>query len=107
LILYALVLWRILRSAQYGASNFEILFALGLAILFVSHIIINIGMNLGLMPVTGITLPFMSYGGSHLLTSFIGLGILMGLRKNEQSIHKDDMGREFLGIYFFGLFCVQ
>jgi len=98
LILYGLVLWRILRSAQYGASNFEMLFALGLAILFVSHIIINIGMNLGLMPVTGITLPFMSYGGSHLLTSFIGLGILMGLRKNERSIHKDDMGREFLGV---------
>lgn len=98
LILYGLVLWRILRSAQYGASNFEIFFALGLAILFVSHIIINVGMNIGLMPVTGITLPFMSYGGSHLLTSFMGLGILMGLRKNERSIHKDDIGREFLGI---------
>ena len=98
LVLYALVLWRILRTAQYGASNFEILFALGLALMFATHIIINIGMNLGLMPVTGITLPFMSYGGSHLLTSFIGLGMLMGFRKNERSIHKDDMGREFLGI---------
>ncbi len=98
LLLYFLVIWRILRSAKYGASNFEILFALGLAIMFVTHIIINIGMNIGLLPVTGITLPFMSHGGSHLLTSFMALGILMGLRKNERSIHKDDMTKEFLGI---------
>jgi rod shape determining protein RodA len=98
LLLYVLVLWRILRSSQYGASNFEILFGLGMAIMFSTHIIINIGMNIGLLPVTGITLPFMSHGGSHLLTSFMGLGILMGLRKNERSIHKDDMRKEFLGI---------
>lgn len=98
LLLYVLVIWRILRSAQYGASNFEILFSLGLAVMFVAHIIINVGMNIGLLPVTGITLPFMSHGGSHLLTSFVGLGILMGLRKNERAIHKDDMTKEFLGI---------
>lgn len=98
ILLYALLIWRILRSAKYGASNFEILFALGLAIMFVTHIIINIGMNIGLLPVTGITLPFMSHGGSHLLTSFIALGILMGMRKNERSIHKDDMAKEFLGM---------
>jgi len=98
LLLYGLVLWRILRSAQYGASNFEILFALGLATMFAAHIMINIGMNLGLLPVTGITLPFMSHGGSHLLTSFLGLGILMGLRKNERATHKDDTQKEFLGI---------
>lgn len=98
ILLYVLIIWRILRIAQYGASNFEILFALGLSIMFVTHIIINIGMNIGLLPVTGITLPFMSQGGSHLLTSFIGLGILMGFRKNGRSIHKDDMKKEFLGI---------
>lgn len=98
ILLYTLVIWRILRSAKYGASNFEILFALGLAIMFVVHIIINIGMNIGLLPVTGITLPFMSHGGSHVLTAFVALGILMGFRKNERSIHKDDMGKEFLGI---------
>lgn len=98
IFLYALVMWRILRSAKYGASNFEILFALGLAIMFVVHIIINIGMNIGLLPVTGITLPFMSHGGSHILTAFVALGILMGFRKNERSIHKDDMSKEFLGI---------
>jgi cell division protein FtsW (lipid II flippase) len=55
-------------------------------------------MNLGLLPVTGIPLPFMSYGGSHLLTEFAGLGILMGMRKYSRIAHKDDMRNEFLGI---------
>ena len=96
--LFIIVIWRILESAMLGATNFEILFGLGLAILFISHIVINIGMNIGLLPVTGTTLPFMSYGGSHLLTEFVGLGILMGMRRYARTTHKDDSGREFLGI---------
>ncbi|MGH7249649.1 MAG: FtsW/RodA/SpoVE family cell cycle protein, partial [Minisyncoccia bacterium] len=98
LILYMLVIWRILYSASLGDTNFEILFGMGIAIFFISHIVINIGMNLGLLPVTGIPLPFMSYGGSHLLTEFAGLGILMSMRKYERSAHRDDMQNEFLGI---------
>lgn len=98
LVLYALVIWRILYTASLGAGNFEILFGMGIAILFMSHIIINIGMNLGLMPVTGIPLPFMSYGGSHLLTEFAGLGILMSMRKYGRSAHRDDTSNEFLGV---------
>jgi rod shape determining protein RodA len=98
LILYSLVIWRILYSASLGASNFEILFGMGIAIFFMSHILVNIGMNLGLMPVTGIPLPFMSYGGSHLLTEFAGLGILMSMRKYGRSAHRDDMKHEFFGV---------
>lgn len=98
LLLYVLVIWRILASASLGASNFEILFGMGIAIFFMSHILINIGMNLGLMPVTGIPLPFMSYGGSHLLTEFVGLGILMSMRKYARSVNRDDMQNEFLGV---------
>ncbi len=97
-ILFTIVIWRILEIAMLGATNFEILFGLGLAILFISHITINIGMNIGLLPVTGTTLPFMSYGGSHLITEFIGLGILMGMRRYSRPIHKDDSNKEFLGI---------
>ncbi len=97
LLLYSLVIWRVLVSASYGASNFEILFGMGIAILFMSHILVNIGMNLGLLPVTGIPIPFMSYGGSHLLTEFMGLGILMSMRKYGRSVHRDDMKNEFLG----------
>lgn len=98
LLLYVLVIWRILRLSIYGATNFETLFGVGIAIMFMSHIIINIGMNIGLMPVTGITLPFMSYGGSHILMSFIALGILTGMNRYRRTIHRDDMRHEFLGI---------
>ena len=98
LLLYGLVIWRILYSASLGASNFEMLFGMGIAIFFMSHILVNIGMNLGLMPVTGIPLPFMSYGGSHLLAEFMGLGILMSMRKYARSMHRDDAKNEFLGI---------
>jgi rod shape determining protein RodA len=97
IILYSLVIWRILYVASLGASNFEILFGMGIAIFFISHILINIGMNLGLMPVTGIPLPFMSYGGSHILTEFAGLGILMGMKRYSRLIHRDDTKNEFLG----------
>jgi len=98
LFLYILVIWRILYSASFGSSNFEILFGMGIAIFFMSHILINVGMNLGLLPVTGIPLPFMSYGGSHLLTEFAGLGILMSMRKYGRSAHRDDTKNEFLGV---------
>lgn len=97
-VLFGLIIWRILRMALLGTTNFEILFGLGLAIYFISHFIINIGMNIGIMPVTGITLPFMSYGGSHLLTEFIGIGILMGMSQYRRVAHRDDMHNEFLGI---------
>jgi rod shape determining protein RodA len=98
LILYMLVIWRILRLSMYAATNFEMLFGMGFAILIMAHAIVNIGMNIGLMPVTGITLPFMSYGGSNLLMLFAGLGILMGMNKYSRRIHRDDMNQEFLGI---------
>ena len=54
-----------------------------------SHIFIHIGMNIGLLPVTGTTTPFMSYGGSHLIMEFMGLGILMGMSNYSRTIHKD------------------
>ena len=71
---------------------------MGIAIFFMSHILVNVGMNIGLLPVTGITLPFMSYGGSHLLTEFLALGILMSMRGYSRAIHRDDMRHEFVGI---------
>lgn len=97
LLLYALLIWRILYCASIGASNFEILFGIGIAIFFMSHILVNIGMNLGLLPVTGIPLPFMSYGGSHLIAEFAALGILMSMRRYGRSVHRDDTKNEFLG----------
>lgn len=98
LVLLSVIIWRLLNSSIYGSSNFETLFGVGVAILFMSHITIHIGMNLGLLPVTGTTLPFMSYGGSHLITEFIALGIYMGMRRYERPVHRDDIGRELVGV---------
>jgi rod shape determining protein RodA len=98
LLCYGIVIWRILLAASLGATNFEILYALGLAIFLMTQFSVNIGMNMGLLPVTGQTLPFMSYGGSHLLTEFAGLGILMGMRRYERVAHAESMKNEFLGI---------
>ena len=95
--LYLVLIWRILINAFHGSSNFETLFGLGLAILFMSHFIVNIGMNIGLLPVTGVTIPFLSYGGSHLLAEYIGLGILMSMRSSSREYHRDDIQNEFLG----------
>jgi len=96
--LYGVVVWRILLISARGATNFETFFGLGLAIMFMSHIIIHVGMNMGLLPITGTTIPFMSYGGSHLMTEFIGLGILMGMRRHSRAMHRDDMKKEFFGL---------
>lgn len=97
-LFFGIFVWRIIANAYYGASNFEILFGLGLAILFMSHFVVNVGMSLGLMPITGITFPFMSYGGTNLLSSFVGLGILMGMRKYRRDAHKETIKNEFLGL---------
>lgn len=96
--IFGIFIWRIISNAYYGATNFEILFGLGLAILFMSHFFVNVGMSMGLMPVTGITFPFMSYGGTNLLSSFTGLGILMGMRRYRRDAHKDTIKNEFLGL---------
>ncbi len=95
--LFGIVIWRVMKIAIRGATNFETLYGVGLAIFFVSHFVINVGMNIGLLPVTGLTLPFTSYGGSHLLTEFIGLGILMGMRRYSLAFHRDELENEFLG----------
>lgn len=95
---FSILILSILRNGMNGETNFETFFAIGLAIMIISHFAINIGMNIGLMPVTGIPLPFMSYGGSHMLVLFIGMGILMGMRKYRRIAHRNLMKNEFLGI---------
>lgn len=79
--LFGFLVWQLLQSATSAATNFERLFATGVTILFVAHFFIHIGMNIGLLPVTGTTIPFLSYGGSHLLTEFIAIGMVMGMRR--------------------------
>lgn len=95
--LFGIVVWRIILTSMRGATNFEILFGAGVAILIVVHFFINVGMNIQLLPVTGTTLPFLSYGGTHLLTEYTALGILMGMRRYRRIAHKDEVKNEFIG----------
>lgn len=97
-ILYGVIIWRILANSMHGSTNFEMLFGLGVAIMFISHFVIHIGMNIGLLPITGLTLPFMSYGGTNLLISFISLGILMSMKKYANRVRKNISDNEFVGI---------
>ncbi len=79
--LYGVVIFRVLRIALRAETNFERIYGSGVAILFTSHFLVHVGMNIGVMPVTGTTVPFLSYGGSHLITEFLALGVLMGMNK--------------------------
>jgi rod shape determining protein RodA len=98
LALYSILIVRIVKQSYLGATNFEIFFGLGIAIYFMCHIFINIGMNLGLMPITGLTLPFMSYGGSHLLAEFSALGLLSGMNRYGRAVYKDVSKNEVVGL---------
>jgi len=80
--LFGIVIIRTLIISAHGADNFDTLFGAGVAVMFLSNFIVHIGMNIGLLPVTGTTIPFMSYGGSHLVTEYLALGILMGMRRH-------------------------
>ncbi len=79
-LLFFILFFRILKIATESLTNFERLFAAGVCIFFIAHFFIHVGINIGLLPVTGTTIPFLSYGGSHLLTEFIAIGMIMGMR---------------------------
>jgi len=80
--LFGILIIRILLIASHGSDNFDTLFGAGIAVYFTAQFIVHVGMNIGLLPITGTTLPFMSYGGSHLVTEYLALGILMGMRRH-------------------------
>jgi len=79
-IVYGFLVWRVLKIAIESQSNFPRLFASGFAIVLIAQFFINIGMNLSFLPVVGIYLPFISYGGSGLIGNFIFLGILQSIK---------------------------
>lgn len=84
--LFGIVMIRILSFALRASDNFDSLFGAGVAIYFLAQITVHVGMNVGVLPITGTTIPFMSYGGSHLITEFAALGVLMGLRRHIRTV---------------------
>jgi rod shape determining protein RodA len=86
--LYALLFWRAIRVMRIATSYYGVIIAGGIVAMLAFQAIINVGMNLGLMPVTGITLPLISYGGSSVLGTFLALGLL-------QAIHAQSRAESF------------
>jgi len=96
--LYGTMFARLILLSMRASTNFESLFGLGFLAFVLSHFVIHVGMNLGLLPITGITLPFMSYGGSHTIAEFIGLGIIMSQVKYSRQAHQGQYKNEIVGV---------
>lgn len=94
LITYLLLILRILFLAGSMESNFEIIFLVGIATYFIIHFCVNVGMNIGLLPVTGIPLPFMSSGGTHVIVEWVMLGIIVGNTRNKKRLIKEVKSKE-------------
>jgi len=86
LLLYLLLIMRGLDTARKAKDEFGRMLALGITFMFAVYFFINVGMTLGIMPVVGIPLPFMSYGGTALLSNFISVGVLMNVRTRRFSL---------------------
>ncbi len=81
--LFSLMFWRIVKIAQATENNFAKLFSTGFLTMILSHVLINGGMNLGILPPTGIPFSFLSYGGSHFVVLMLGFGILQSIKVYE------------------------
>lgn len=75
------IVYRILSIGRAASSNFGKLFSIGVAVFILTHALIGASVNIGLMPVTGIPFPFLSYGGSYLISIMSGLGILQSIKR--------------------------
>jgi rod shape determining protein RodA len=79
LLLFGMLLWRALRIAAIAADPFGRFLAVGIAIMIAFQVFVNVGMTLGIMPITGIPLPLVSYGGSALITNLTAVGLLLNV----------------------------
>ncbi|MDD5447772.1 MAG: rod shape-determining protein RodA [Actinomycetota bacterium] len=86
LLLFGVLIWRGIKIASTAKDLFGTMLAAGITIMFLFQIVVNVGMTMGIVPITGITLPFMSYGGSSLVVSYFAVGLLLnvGMRRFPQ-----------------------
>ena len=88
LILYALLIGRGLMIAANAPTLFARLLAGAITLIFFTYAFVNMGMVSGILPVVGVPLPLISYGGTALVTLFLGIGILMSIHKNRMLVQK-------------------
>ncbi len=93
LSLYALLIWRALRILTLSKNFFGSLIAGGIAAMLMFHVLVNVGMNIGVMPITGIPLPLMSSGGSSVIATFLALGLLQSIYVQAQLTSKRGIPR--------------
>jgi rod shape determining protein RodA len=94
LLLYALMIVLLMRSASEVRERFSRLAVGGIALVFAAHFVVHVSVNLGLLPLTGLTLPLFSTGGSSLLASFFGLGLALGLAAQSEPTFDGDAFRD-------------
>lgn len=90
---YMLIGYRGFYIANHAPNRFSMLLAVGITTWIVSQAFVNIGVNIALLPITGITLPLISYGGSSLLTTMVGVGILLNISQNSSGYAHTVYGR--------------
>ena len=86
ILLFALVIWRGLRTMARASSQVDMLVAGGIVAMIGFQVFVNIGMTVGIMPITGIPLPLMSYGGSHTISTMVAIGLLLGIHQRRSPI---------------------
>ena len=84
-VLFFFLIWRILHVATISRDRFGVLIAVGVATVFLFHVFVNVGMTMGIMPVTGIPLPFISYGRSSLVVSVLSLDLLQSIAMHSKA----------------------
>jgi rod shape determining protein RodA len=88
LSLYALLIWRALRITILSKNLYGSMVAGGIAAMFMFHVFVNVGISIGIMPITGIPLPLMSYGGSSVLATLMAIGVLESIYMQAQLSQK-------------------
>jgi rod shape determining protein RodA len=94
LSLYALLIWRALRILTIAKDLFGVLVVAGVVAMLMFQVFVNVGMTVGIMPITGVTLPLMSYGGSSVITTLLAVGLLQSIYV-QASVSQAQKGRVF------------
>ncbi len=88
LVIYLAIVFRCLHIAAVARSGFSRLLAGSLGLTFFVYMFVNVGMVIGLLPVVGVPLPLVSYGGTSMVTLMIGFGIIMSISQNKQLLSR-------------------
>jgi rod shape determining protein RodA len=93
LVMYAFIVFRLLYLANNTQDKFGKLIIIGVMAMLLFHVVQNMGMCLGLLPITGIPLPFLSYGGTNLLTNIIGIGLALNVTRSRTAAQVMPLGQ--------------